>query len=222
MSSKPVTAAACLCALVGLSVPCHAAEAREAKSHRQVTAFQRLTDLRPQRLAQFRKALAEFGSFGAGSPMLHFRVDYQPATPPVLPEKRQALFDDDTLRVPPGVAGRDAWADEQFVIAGREEQFQDAAEDWVERRIKGSDAMARTRSSREVAPKFGWDGGPLAGFRYGPVSVMGGENQFHIKYTHRMKRPGWIARVGCGVEDGEERVAFSIGRSLYHATTARR
>lgn len=207
-----------------LLAPCAARCAQpEAQPTRRLTAVQRLTDLTPERVAAFRRTLVEMGATAIGpQPGLHFRVQYEAPSLRLAPAPSARRFaDDDTLVVPPGLAGRDAWFDEQYVIAGREDDFEDAAEKWVTRKVKGSDGAAAHRGQR-MAPKFGWDGGPLAGFRQGPISVMGGEDQWSVRFTHKMKRPGWVARVGCGVEDGEERVAFSIGRSLFHATTKKR
>jgi hypothetical protein len=207
-----------------LLAPCAArSDQPEVRPARQLTAVQRLTDLTPERVAAFRRTLAEMGATPlVPPPSLHFQVQYEAPSFRLSPAPAQRLFaDDDTLVVPPGIAGRDAWFEEQYVIAGREDDFEDAAEKWVTRKVKGSDGAAAHRGHR-MAPKFGWDGGPLAGFRRGPISVMGGEDQWSVRFTHKMKRPGWVARVGGGVEDGEERVAFTIGRSLFHATTGKR
>ena len=221
--TRHLTTAICL-TVAALLCPCGArADQTEARPASHLTAFQRLTDLTPERVAAFRRTLIEMGGLQSdGMPSLSFQAQYVAPSYRLEREPALRLFaDDDTLIVPPGLAGRDAWADEEFVIAGREDDFEDAAEKWVTRKVKGSDGAAARRGPH-VASKFGWDGGPLAGFRRGPVSFMAGEDQWSLRWTHKMDRPGWVARVGCGVEDGEEKVAFSIGRSLFHATTSKR
>ena len=140
-------------------------------------------------------------------------------TPP--PGARAANEDWEDVRVPVGVQGQDLVFQEQFVLAGREDDFEDAAEKWVQRKVKGSDAAAAARGRHALSPRYAWDGGPLIGLNRGPFTVMGGEDQLWAKWTQRLSRPGWYARVAVGTEDGDDRVAFSLGRSLLHASRPR-
>lgn len=198
-----------------------AVSAGPSPTSRPLTAAERLTGLSPQRVAAFRKAMADLGGSERASPSLHFLAEYETPRPRLGSESVPALLaDDDSMPMSPGLVGRDLWAEEEFLIEGREDDFQDASTKWLARRVKGSDAAATRRAGR-FAPKFAWDDGPLAGFRRGSFSVMAGEDQWSLRWSRRMARPGWVARVSCGSEDGEERIAFTIGRSLLHARTAR-
>lgn len=182
---------------------------------------ERLTSVTEERVLAFRRAMAELSGVDLGASTLHFRADYATGAPRLVPETRTSRFpEDDTIIMSPGMVGRDLWAEEMFLLEGREDDFYDASRKWMSRKIKGSDAASLRRGGR-ISPKFAWDDGPLAGFRRGPISVMAGEDQWSLRWSRKMARPGWVARIGCGVEDGEERIAFSIGRSLFHARTAR-
>jgi len=141
------------------------------------------------------------------------------SSPP--PGARVSAEDWSDIRVPVGLQGQDLVFQERFIIENREEDFEDASEKWVARKLKGSDAAAAARGRLALSPRFGWDGGPIVGMNRGRFTVMGGEDQLHVKWTHQMLRPGWRARISVGTEDGEDRVAFSIGRSLLRASRPR-
>jgi hypothetical protein len=182
---------------------------------------ERVLDLSPERVAAFKKTLAEFGArrtldhASAEGLDLAFQDVYDApfilddGSTPDNPRWEEGL--------PLGVTGRDLVAEEQFLIEGREDDVQDAARKWLSRRVKGSDAARSSRGSR-LAPKFAWDDGPVVGVRKGPVSATVSEDGWQLRWSRSLpQRPGWVARVSAGVEDGEERVAFSIGRSLLRA-----
>ncbi len=140
-------------------------------------------------------------------------------TPP--PAARVTNEDWEDIRVPVGVQGQDLVFQEQFVMAGREDDFEDAAEKWVQRKLKGSDAAAAAHGHNALSPRVAWDHGPLIGVNRGRFTVMGGEDQLHAKWTQRLSRPGWYARISAGTEEGDETVAFSLGRSMLHASRRR-
>jgi hypothetical protein len=181
-------------------------------------ALRRLLDLSPERIAAFQGALRDFGADLMADDQDGLWMESSYEVPPDL-TVATAIPDGDPVRVPIGVQGRDLVADEQFLIAGREEDFEDAARWWVERKIKGSDAAAGARGS-SLAPRYGWNGGPVVGFRKGPVTVSVGADLWKVRWSRRWSRlPDWSTNVSAGENDGEAKVAFTIGRSLYKATT---
>lgn len=205
-------------ALVLLSAP--------ALGAADLPAVQRAVDLSPERLAAFQRTLSEFGSEltleharSAGLD-LQFRETYMAPIAP-LPE-----LGDDSLpagvwghALPVGITGRDLVFEEQFLMQGREEDFESAAKRWTSRAVKGSDAAQAERGSR-FAPKFGWNDGPVVGFRKGPISASHSPDGWAVRYSRALPRhPGWVARVSAGMDDGHERIAFTIGRSLARSTS---
>jgi hypothetical protein len=138
------------------------------------------------------------------------------------PGARAANDDWEDIRVPVGVQGQDLVFQEQFAMAGREGEFEDAAEKWLQRKVKGSDAAAAARGRHAISPRFAWDHGPIVGLNRRHLTVMGGADQAWVKWTEPIHRaPGWYARIYAGTDGGDDRAGFSIGRSLLHASRRR-
>ena len=171
------------------------------------------------RALSVREALSEMIDDGTWDQQTDLFLRESHVAPP--PAARVSNEDWENIRVPVGVQGQDLVFQEQFAMAGREDDFQDASEKWLQRKVKGSDAAAMARGHNALSPRFAWDGGPLVGVNRGRFTVMGGENQLHAKWTQPLSRPGWYARISAGTEDGDDRIAFSIGRSLLHASRKR-
>lgn len=184
--------------------------------------LQRILDLTPERLAAFKSALRDFGDYMLVDDPDGLWLESSYRTEADAPERR-ASFDDaaEDVRVPVGVQGRDLVAEEQFLIAGREDDFEDAARWWVERQLKGESGLAGSGGgSRRLQPRYGWNGGPEIGFRLGRVTTMARQDGWKVRWSHGWaSRPGWSTRVSCGVNDGDERVALTVGRSLFRSRT---
>lgn len=181
---------------------------------------ERLLDLSPARIHAFQRTMRDFGGLLAAeeAAAAGLRLESRYDAPPILQRDGAGSDLADELVIPVGAWGSDPIADEQFLIAGREDDFEDAATSWLARRVKGSDAAAAARGNR-LAPRFAWDDGPIVGVRKGPISASIGEDQWQVRFVHRISRwPGWAARVTVGHEDGDDRIAFTIGRSLRAAT----
>ena len=110
-------------------------------------------------------------------------------------------FTDELLRPsldePPGLPGRrDLVFEEQWLLAGREDEHERAARHWLGRRLKGSDRRAGGGGSI-VKAHFAWDHGPLVGAGTGPFSVRAGESQWRLQWSKRWSRSGgpWRSRV---------------------------
>lgn len=198
-----------LLAFACLAVPASAGELAAAAG--------RALDLTPERLAAFRTTLREFGAHltveeaQASGLDMRFEDVYES---PFLDRSDDWLTEDVG---PLGPITRDVVAEERFLIEERQDDFEDAAKKWLSRRLKGSDA-GPDHGSR-VSPKLGWNGGPVLGVRKGPLSASVGEFGWHVRFTKKLaSHPGWVARVTAGVDDGEEKIAFTIGRSLLRST----
>lgn len=121
-----------------------------------------------------------------------------------------------SLDEPPGLPGRrDLVFEEQWLLAGREDDHQRAARHWLGRRLKGSDRRARSGGSA-VRTQFAWDHGPLVGLGGGPFSVRAGASQWRLQWSKRWSRSqgAWRSRVWVGEDEGEFEARFLIGRSL--------
>ena len=182
----------------------------------------RVLDLSPERIASFKRTMREFGAHltveeaqAAGLDLTFEDVYDSPFVDPLAGGMEEAGAPHAASLA---VAGRDLVFEEQFLIAGREGDFEDAAKKWLSRRVKGSDA-ARSERGSGFAPKFGWSDGPVIGVRKGALSATLGEWGWQVRWSHSLENhPGWVARVSAGVDDGEERIAFTIGRSLLRAS----
>jgi hypothetical protein len=199
------------CALLGFGSPAMAGE----------TFAERVLDLTPERLAAFKSALREFGANlnveEARDSGIDFTFEESYLAP--LPFETQAPSNPAYEEwLPVGVSGRDPVTEEEFLLQGREDDFEDAARTWMTRKIKGSD-IAHVSHPGRLEPKYAWNGGPVVGVRKGPLSAMVGSDLWEVRFTHRLRtHPGWSARVSAGVDDGEQKIAFSIGRSLLRST----
>lgn len=183
--------------------------------------LQRLLDLTPERLDAFRSALRDFGDYMLVDDADGLWLESSYRTPTEVPERRAHDAGADDLRVPVGVQGRDLVAEERFLIAGREDDFEDAARWWVERQLKGESGITGSGGgSPGIQPRYGWNGGPELGFRLGRVTTMVRQDGWKVRWSHGWaSRPGWATRVSCGVNDGDERVALTVGRSLFRSRT---
>lgn len=165
----------------------------------------------PDRIAAFNRTLREVGDQVPPDDDLRFEARY--IAPPFLPAPRARDETRDVV-VPLGGASSDPVRDERFLLQGREKDFEDAAEKWAVRSLTPKSATG-TGHRRLFAPKLSWHGGPVAGFRGGPVTVTAGEDRWGVRFSRSLRhRPGWQVRVSVGQEDGENHVAFSLGRSL--------
>lgn len=116
----------------------------------------------------------------------------------------------------PGMPGRrDLVFEEQWLLAGREEDHEDAARHWLGRHLKGSERRVKDGRS-PIKAKVSWDHGPLLGIGHGPVSLRAGGSQWRLQWSTRWARSGgpWRSRAAIGEEDGDFKVEFMIGRSL--------
>jgi hypothetical protein len=116
----------------------------------------------------------------------------------------------------PGLPGRrDLVFEEQWLLAGREDDHERAARHWLGRRLKGSDLRSRSGPS-PLKVKFAWDHGPLAGIGHGPYSVRAGASQWRLQWSKRWARSNgpWRSRVWIGEDDGDFQAQFMIGRTL--------
>src|SRR5688572_7470581 len=104
----------------------------------------RVLDLSPERLASFKQTLREFGgqltaeeAQAAGLDLTFEDVYDSPFVDPLAPGSDDASIPHEASLA---VAGRDLVFEEQFLLEGREDDFEDAAKKWLSRRVKGSDA----------------------------------------------------------------------------------
>lgn len=177
-----------------------------------------IVGLTPDRIERFRVTLQDFLSSRTPAPDV-LALESAWSTP-LLSE-----IESDRIVVPLG--GRDLVFEEQFLVSGREDEHADAARRWVERSLKGSSnepvpvaEQARARRAG-LSPRLGWDHGPTAGFRAGPVKATVGEGAWRVRYDRMLRRSSgspWRASAWVGEEDGEHEAGFLIGRTLLAAT----
>ena len=208
MASNRFALAALILALPWLSPA--AAEAAEPGR----LSIPALTDLK-DRARAFREALHELtvSAEAAAHP-----------GPSVLHLESQWSFQDELLRASldehPGIPyQRDLVFEEQWLLAGREEEHEHAARHWLGRKLKGSDLRRSRRSASPWGSRLAWDHGPLLGVGRGPMSLRVGESQWRLQWAKRWSRSGspWRARASVGEEDGDFRAEFLIGRTLLDA-----
>lgn len=182
----------------------------------------RLLDLSPERMAAFQKALREFTGAGqAATADFYFQARYEPTLSEERPRQpsmlRGAAAEAEDIRVP---YGRDLSFEQEFLVAGREDDYIDAAKNWASRTIKGSDAAARAPGRRNPGLHAAWVDGPVVGVRTGPfLARVGSNGDWRVRYSRRLaSHPGWVMRAWVGSDDGDEVAAFTIGRSLVAST----
>jgi hypothetical protein len=180
--------------------------ADEARADGQ--AFPEVLGITPERVAAFREALRDSFTPAEGE-RLDAQLDLELVSLYDAPPRGTSAL---LLPEPPTPWGRDLVHDESFLIAGREEDHEEAARDWLARELKGSTRASMGRSPR-VSPRLAWNDGPLFGVRHRGLSARVGPGQWRLKVTRRM--PGaWRASFYVGERDDETRVGFVIGRSL--------
>lgn len=169
-----------------------------------------LLDLTPERIEAFRTAWREFSGLELDriDASMEFESEFF-ATPELLehPDLRSAL-----------PQSRDYAADEEFMIAGREDEYEDAARDWVERRLKGSATTERRRTPGTVRARLAWDHGPLVGAAKGPLGFQVGEDRWRLRLSKPIRMSSgqtWMLRGFLGEEHGEGwQCGITIGRNL--------
>ena len=181
----------------------------------------RLLDLSPERVAAFKQALRTFGgSEASGLGDFYFQARYEPemqGRPARLPAMLRADAEGaDALRVP---YGRDLSFEQSFIIAGREDDYLDAAKKWAGRTLKGSDAASTARDGG-TRMNYAWNDGPIVGVGRGPMSArVGWDGDWRVRYSRPLRsHPGWVLRASVGQKDGEDVAQFSVGRSLFAST----
>lgn len=172
-------------------------------------AVRELVGLTPERVERFRLAMRDY--FGGRA----------------TPEEIAELAFESRFTAPPseldmggevvlGLDGRDLVYEEDFVLAGREDEFVRAAKASVRRRL-GSSRPSGGSGRSAVRARAGWSHGPWIGVRAGHATARIGTDGWRLAvsraFTTRSGAPwharGWVAR-----EDGDTRVAFTVGRSL--------
>ena len=182
-------------------------------------AVRRFLGVSPEQVAAFKHALHEF-AHGVDAPSgdLYFQARYDlassnsVATAPAALRTSAAELED--LRAP---MGRDLNFEQDFLIAGREDDYEDAARRWAAITLKGSGTPGGASPAHMT---YAWNEGPLLGVTRGHISARAGVNgDWRIRYAVPIRsHPGWVARAWVGSNDGEEVAQFSIGRSLFAST----
>lgn len=177
----------------------------------------RFLGVSPEQVAAFKQSLREF-THGLDAPGgdLYFQARYDlassnsVATAPAALRTSAAELED--LRPP---MGRDLNFEQDFLIAGREDEYEAAAKRWAAIALKGNGTQGGSSSAAHMT--YAWNEGPLLGVTRGHISARAGWNgDWRIRYSRPIRsHPGWVARAWIGSSDGEEVAQFSIGRSLF-------
>jgi hypothetical protein len=177
-----------------------------------------LVGLSAERVERFREALREFfwqQPVATGPDVLVIESAW--SAPPS--RAWEEAWDERSLRAP---FTRDLAFEEELFLRGREEDYEDAARDWVEDSLKGS--LPSPRPGRlaglGVSPSLEWRGGPWLSAKSGPFTFGAGDGGWRVRYRRRVPLPGgtsWSLRVAVGEDDGEPLARFSFGRRLRNA-----
>jgi hypothetical protein len=171
-------------------------------------------DLTPDRLEAFQRTMREF-SGSMDSPQA-LRGDLWLTSSYVTPTFFDESWEAELAAVPTDGGLRDAAWMESYLIEGRDDDFEDAAGKWLERKLKGS-TMTPHGPSSGFATKLGWSDGPVVGLRHGVFTAEMRPDGWRLRLSKSFGQRGMVARAWIGEVDGDMQCRFTIGRSLFHA-----